>query len=179
MKHAARWSLCLSLVVLLSACGDRTATSPETAQTASDAPQAAAEPTAASGSTDSGDAIELTVENLNRYVAAHKAMADASGSDPAMDELIAINASVEDAEQYAARLQSNAKARDLIASAGMSTREFALTGDLLVTALMAQAALDAGQIKTLPEGIDPASVEFVKQHHDKIQQLIGSDEAEG
>lgn len=76
-----------------------------------------------------------------------------------------MNISNEDAKQYAAWLQASPKLREVIEASGLTTEQFAGTGDRLLDAMMAQGAVEAGQLKEIPEGIDAADVEFVKRHH--------------
>jgi len=60
-----------------------------------------------------------------------------------------------------------------IAQAGLTTRDFARIADTLTGAMMTEAALEGGQLNKLPDGIDPASVEFVKQHKAEIDKIFG------
>ncbi|HZH44440.1 MAG TPA: hypothetical protein VEY50_10205 [Lysobacter sp.] len=166
-------ALCLISVLALTACGERTeapasAATDATANapTAEPATPAASAPAAATGS------YTLTQENVDKMFEAQKRLAAAAQSDPELAEFIGQNVSRENGEQYAQRLAGNAKARGLIEQAGLSTRDYALTSELLVAALMAHGAMEAGHLKTLPEGIDPAAVEFVKQNRDELMAKL-------
>ena len=107
---------------------------------------------------------------VKAWMQAQKNLAVAVKADPKLDP--AQNESEENVTQYAARLEADAKMRAAIEQAGLSTRDFARIGDTLLGALMTQAALEGGQLKKIPDGIDPASVEFVKQHKAEINGLM-------
>ncbi|QSX77863.1 hypothetical protein [Agrilutibacter solisilvae] len=171
MSKSTRWPLGLLALAALSACNNTTAPTAQAPEpVAAGAPSEVASPQpAASPQTDA--AYVLTMDNVTAYFAAQAGLARAAASDPALEDL-SMNLSREDSAQYAARLKANAKVRGIIEQSGMSTREFALTGETLMAALMTQGALDAGQLKAIPEGIDPASVQFVKQNKARIEALM-------
>ena len=170
MSLSLRWPLGLLIVALLTACNAPDTTAPAAATSATPA-QAPAAPAAPQAPATADAPYALTMDNVEAYFEAQKQLALAAQQDPAMEDL-SMNVSQEDGLQYAARLEANAKVRDVIQKAGLSTRDFALTGETLMAALMAQGALEAGQLKAIPEGIDPASVEFVKQHKAEIEGLM-------
>ena len=169
MIPSIRLVSCLMASVALAACANQAAT-PEQAVTA-------ATPTQASMTAPSHAASEaafaLSMDKVNAYFQAQRKLGEASLTDASLGDM-AMNLSEEDATKYAARLEANAKTRVLIAQSGLTPREFALTGQTLMAALMTQGALEAGQLETIPEGIDPASVEFVKQRKAQIEELIKS-----
>jgi len=107
---------------------------------------------------------------VQAYMAAVKNLAAAEKADPSLDS--AQNLSEEDTTQFIARLQGNAKMRAAIESAGLSTSEYAHIGDTLLGAMMAQGAVESGALKAIPDGIDPAAVEFVKQHKAELQAMM-------
>lgn len=173
MTHSIRWPLALLALAVLSAC-NQSAPPTESTTAAPAATEATPAPAAQSQPTASADAdYELTMAHVEAYFEAQKKLALAAQADPTLEDL-SMNVSREDSGQYAARLESNAKVRAIIDEAGLSTRDFALTGETLISALMAQAALESGMLKELPDGLDPASVEFVKQNKAKIEGLMGA-----
>ena len=180
MSIVLRLSACLLLTATLAACNKTESTAP-TAVTdtpasppAAPAPQATATPTVAPDDTH----VVLDMGKVKAWMQAQKNLAHAQQADPAMGDS-AQNASTEDIPQYIARLDANPKMRAAIAAAGLSTREFASIGDTLMGAMMAKAALEGGQLKTLPEGIDPASVDFVKQHNAELQAMFAQGDSSG
>jgi hypothetical protein len=173
MKHSIRLPLALLALAVLSAC-NQTATPPEPAATAQvEAPAAGPAPVAPQPAATAGDDYALTMANVEAYFKAQQKLAEAAQADPMLEDLT-MNVSQEDGVQYAARLEANQKVRAIIADAGLSTRDFALTGETLLTALLAQGALESGALKELPEGMDPASVEFVKQNKVQIEAMMKS-----
>ena len=183
MHRSLRWPLSLLALAVLSACNNTaapTATDAATAPVTATATAAPATPeTAAAAQTQapSGQLV-LTMDKVTAYFKAQQAIGLAATSDPSLGDL-AMNVSQEDSAQYAARLEANAKVRSIIAEAGLTTREFSFTGETLIAALMAQGALEAGQLDAIPDGIDAASIEFVKQHQGEIESLMESMQAAG
>lgn len=171
MNRIARWSLVLSMTAALAACSDKAGTA------AADGAASAATPVAASEAPASdapSGTYELTKPNMDAYFVALRSLEAAARQDPALEDFTAMNVSEENGEKYAARLAGNPQAKAVIEKAGISTRDYALTGELLVTAFMASAALEGGQLKTLPEGIDPKAIEFVKTHEADIVARFNS-----
>ena len=178
MSNVLRLSSCLLVAATLVACNQ---SEPAAPAAATDAPASTASVTApqtapaATPPTADAAPVALSMDKVRTYVQALKNLAAAHKADPAVDS--AQDISEENAAQYRARLQADPKIRAAIEAAGMSTNDFASVGDALIGAMMAQAALEAGQLKTLPEDVDPAAVEFVKQHQAELQALMGSGEA--
>lgn len=178
MKHSIRWPLALLALAVLSACS-RSATSPEPAAPAQEqAPVAEQAPAAQAQQTSAEGDFALTMDKVEAYFKAQQQLALAAQADPTFEDLT-MNVSREDGAQYAARLEANAKVKAIIADAGLSTRDFSLTGETLISALLAQAAMESGALKELPDGIDPASVEFVKQNKAQIEALMKSSAGAG
>jgi hypothetical protein len=176
MKHSIRWPLALLALAVLSAC-NQTATSPEPAAQAQ-APAAEASATQAPPAAPAEGEFALTMDKVEAYFKAQQQLALAAQADPTLDDLT-MNVSREDGTQYAARLEANTRVKAIIADAGLSTRDFSLTGETLISALLAQAALESGALKELPDGIDAASVEFVKQNKAQIEALMKSSAGAG
>lgn len=158
-----RLSFPLLFVLVLASCS-RTPVPAHVASTP--APPAPVEAVAASLE-DAG--FELTLDRVERFFAALPALAAVAESDPSLDP--AIDASEEDLDRYAARLQDTPALRAAIEASGLSTREYALTSAHLMGALMAQGALDSGLLATLPEGIPQRDVDFVRTHKARIAAL--------
>ena len=178
MSTVLRLSCCLLVAATLVACNKSEPAAPAAAPAA---PASTASVTAApvepapTQATADATHVALSMDKVRTYVQALKNLAAAHKADPAVDS--AQDLSEEDNAKYRARLQADPKIRAAIEAAGMSTVEFADINAALIGAMMAQAALEAGQLKTLPEDVDPAAVEFVKQHKAELQALMGSGEA--
>ena len=166
--------LSFALVLALAACtkpadtaspaGPSTVATPATAAAVSVASDAQAP---AAGGSDSIDNFELTMANVDAWMHAQKALGEAVKKYPSLDP--AINISEENDAQYVARLDASPEMKAAIESAGMSVRDYAYTSQSLVATLMAVGAVEAGQLKEIPEGINPRNVDFVKAHRAEIE----------
>jgi hypothetical protein len=70
--------------------------------------------------------------------------------------------------QHVARIEGNPKAVALLAQAGTTPAEYARMAQLLPAAFFAYGMMESGQIKTVPEGVDPALIGFMKAHGTEI-----------
>ena len=181
MSTVLRLTACLLMTAAMAACNKTEAPSASTAAAApsASAPAQPASPSATPAASDADDAhVVLDMGKVKAWMQAQKNLADAEKADPAMGDS-AQNASEENTTQYAARLQANARMHAAIEAAGLSTRDFANIGDTLLGAMMTEAALKGGQLKKVPDGIDPASVEFARQHDAELKAMFGQDAASG
>jgi hypothetical protein len=174
MSRLVHWSVSLLVLTTLAACGERPAAGDDAA---APAVPAAATPDAASATTgpapatppaSSSQGATLTEENVDRWFAAQKRLTDAAKGDEMLGASIAQDTSEENREQYTARLESNAKIRGLIEQDGFTVRDYVHTGELLLAAMMAESMGGGGNSQALPEGVDAASVEFVRKHKEKL-----------
>jgi hypothetical protein len=164
--------LSLALVIALAACAKPADTTP--AQDAAPIATAVAAPAATvaaapASESDAGsiDTFDLTMDNVERMMAAQVALGAAVKADPSLDP--AMNISEENDAQYVARLESTPALRAAIEKSGMSVRDYAYTSQSLVATMMAVGAVQAGQLKEIPEGVNPRNVEFVKAHSAEIE----------
>lgn len=183
MSNVLRLSSCLLLVTALAACSKSEPVAPPADTTQASAPAAAAPANAAPApqaapatpatpAAADDESIALDMGKVHAYMQAQMNLAHAAETNPKMGDS-AQNVSEENATQYAARLDADPAMHAAIASAGLSTRDFARIGDTLTGAMMTEGALETGQLKKIPDGIDPASVEFFKQHKAEINKLFG------
>ncbi|HSR65959.1 MAG TPA: hypothetical protein VLM17_10220 [Xanthomonadaceae bacterium] len=164
------------MTAALAACNKSGPAATTTAPADAPAASASAAPAPEAVATDAPAAddtapVSLDMGKVKAWVQAQKNLAALEKADPALDS--AQNISEENTTQYVARLEANAKIRAAIESAGLSVRDYARIGDTLIGAMMAQGAVEAGQLKKIPDGIDPAAVDFVKQHKAEIGALMG------
>ena len=177
MTPILRLSTCLLMTAALAACNksepaaSASATTPAatTAAPAVEAPTAQVPATSAPAADDTAP-VTLDMGKVNAWMQAQKNLAAAEKADPKLDA--AQNASEENVTQYAARLEASPAMKTAIESAHLSVLDFARIGDTLIGALMTQGALESGQLKKVPDGIDPASVEFVKQHKAELDAMM-------
>jgi hypothetical protein len=166
--------LSFALVLVLAACtkpadtaapaGASTVATPATTAAASAASEAQAP---ATGGSDSIDNFELTMANVDAWMHAQKALGEAVKKDPSLDP--AMNVSEENDAQYVARLEASPAMKAAIESAGMSVHDYAYTSQSLVATLMVVGAVEGGQLKDIPEGVNPRNVDFVKAHRAEIE----------
>lgn len=178
MTHPIRWSLALVALAVLSACNQKATEPAAPTQAPAPAPAVEQAPAAQGQPAPATEGYALSMAKVEAYFKAQQQLALAAQADPKFEDL-SMNISREDTAQYTARLEANDKVRAIITDAGLSTRDFALTGETLLSALLAEAAMDAGSLKQLPEGIDPASVEFVKQNKAQIEALMKASAGSG
>ena len=106
----------------------------------------------------------LTMDRVDAYMAAISNIAVLAQQDPELKDITAMDASTEDARQYAARIEQHPDVVAAISQAGLTPKEFAVTGEALVSGMMTQAALESGALKDIPAGVNPQLVEFVRQN---------------
>ncbi|MGY4516248.1 hypothetical protein [Lysobacter sp. HA18] len=102
------------------------------------------------------------MEQVDRYFEARSALSKAAKSDKSLADLEAVEAETE--AQHATRVAANSKAVAILARAGTTPEEFAHMARLLPAAYVAYSMLLSGPVTKLPEGIDPALVDFMRIH---------------
>ena len=175
MTPILRLSACLLMTAALAAC-NKSEPAPASATTPSNAPSApvadapASQAATTAPAADDTASVTLDMGKVNAWMQAQKNLAAAEKADPKLDA--AQNISEENTAQYVARLEASPAMKTAIESAHLSVGEFARIGDTLIGAMMAQGAFEAGQLKKIPDGIDPAAVEFVKQHKAELAAMM-------
>jgi len=134
------------------------------------APTADATATQAPAAAGSIDTFDLTMANVEGMMRAQVGLAAAVKADPTLDP--AMNISEENDAQYVARLESTPALRAAIEKSGMSVHDYAYTAQSLVATMMAVGAVEAGQLKDIPEGVNPRNVEFVKAHRAELEKMM-------
>jgi hypothetical protein len=170
--------LSFALALVLAACTKPADTaapaSPSTvaapATTGSVSESSTAQPATGTANAGSIDTFDLTMANIDAWMHAQKALGAAVKKDPSLDP--AMNISEENDAQYVARLEASPAMKAAIESAGMSVHDYAYTSQSLVATLMAVGAVEAGQLKEIPEGVNPRNVEFVKAHRAEIESKM-------
>jgi len=170
--HMKLLPLSFAVVLVLAACAKPADTAAPAGPSSVATPattSAASEPSAApaTASADSIDTFELTMPNVDAWMRAQKALGEAVKKDPSLDP--AMNISEENDAQYVARLEASPAMKAAIESARMSVHDYAYTSQSLVATLMAVGAVEAGQLKEIPEGVNPRNVDFVKAHRAEIE----------
>ncbi len=172
----------LALALALAACNgqDAPATDAATASTpAAESPATAAGPETQEAAPAADTAgFELTMDGVDRWLAATRNIAGLVKQDPALEDATAMDAS-EGTDAYVARLDSLPKVVAAIRDAGLSTRDYAMTSEAVTGALFAVGMLEAGAIKELPPELkDNQHVRFVQEHKDEIGAKIKAMQAD-
>ena len=170
MSTVLRLSAFLLIAASLAACNKSDPAAPAGEAAAAAPAEAPRGETAAKPATADGVTAALTMDKARAFAQALKNLRDIGVTDVAMepDQTLA---------EYAARIESVPQVRAEIEKAGLSAGEFAYLNNALIGAVMAQGMIESGQMKTLPESIDPAAVEFVRQNKAEIHALLESVES--
>jgi hypothetical protein len=116
--------------------------------------------------------FRLTMDNLNKYDVAARAIAKVMKENPAIKEQMenesaehpSIDSSVKTLEKYPPIAEA-------IKNAGLSKRDYiVMTGTLMVTVLAVDMKRQ-GQIKAYPASISPENAKFVEQNFDKVAAI--------
>jgi hypothetical protein len=168
MDRFARCFFLLVLAVVLAACNKPPANT--AAPEAAKVPAATAESGTPAQTGASSSGFVLTMDKVDAFYATIAKIAAATRQDPALaDEDIAAIDDDEGIDGYVARIEGNPRARQLITSAGMTVREFALTNAALFEGGMAAGMMASAGKTDIPEGIDPQYVRFVQQNKAAIE----------
>lgn len=170
----------LAAALILAACGDDAADAPGADAPAVEAPGTAnpLDPGASPGQalTDDEAALAsytLTMERVEAWSRASQNLQRLAEEDPALAERWdAENADAESFDEMIAQIEAEPRARAAVEEAGISVRDYVLTTMALLQAMFAQAAMDMTQDAPVPEGVNPANVQFVRDHQAEIQALF-------
>ena len=126
-------------------------------------------------------AYRLDMDVVRRWQAATDAMQKAVEADPALAarlEQLDGNEDESDRENgalklsaYAARIAAVPEAKRAIEQAGLDAEEYALVTMTLMQASMAYALLQASPNTPIPNGVNKANVEFVREHHAELEAM--------
>lgn len=116
--------------------------------------------------------FRLTMDNVNKYVAASKAIVKLMHDNPELEQQLesqsdatTIDAAVKTTEKYP-------EVTGAIKNAGLSTRDFVVMGGTLTGAEMAVGMKKQGQIKDYPPAVSPENIAFVEQNWDKLNAMM-------
>lgn len=177
MRIASALSMAL-LPLLIAACSGGDAP-PAAASTppavAGDTAPAATPPPAAdapvAGGLDLGG-FELSMDRVDRWIEANRKISALVQQDRTLEDVVAADAN-EPRDTYIARLESSPRVAAAIDSAGLSTREYALTTETLIGSVLALGMLDAGAIPELPPAMrDSQPLRFVQANRAEIDAKL-------
>ncbi len=117
-------------------------------------------------------AYRLTSDKLDRYAAANRSLAQVM-KDHKNDPDAAKSENDGDSISGAVRhLDKIAPAAAAIRSAGLTTREYVMTGFAILSSAMVVEFKRNGTIKEYPDTVNKANAEFVEQNYDKIKAIM-------
>ncbi len=159
----------LLLLLALPACGERTAGRPADGTASPGVNQG--EPTAAAGTeVELGD-YPLQMERVRGWARALENLHDVAEEDPQALERAEMDPDASLGETVA-RIEAEPQVRQAIERAGISIRDYVLTGLALFQAMFMAEAMEAGTIQSIPEGVNARNVEFVRQNRAEIERLL-------
>ncbi|MGH7480719.1 MAG: hypothetical protein ACRELV_01070 [Longimicrobiales bacterium] len=131
---------------------------------------------------DNADAREIaafTLEDtaLENWAVALSSMNAAVAADPSLAESIELEADAT-LDDMVTAIESRDVLRGAIEDAGMDVREYTLFTIALTQALFAEAIVSQGLAPEIPEGVNPANVEFVERNKARIEALVRAGAAE-
>jgi hypothetical protein len=170
MNSSLRLAFCVAAMTALGACNHDAAPAANTPAASASADATAPATPAPSASPAAGaDSQSMTMEQVDHYLAAAAALDKAAKTDESLEDVGSVNVSEENSQaQHVARIEANPKAVALLAQAGTTPAEYARMAQLLPGAFFAWGMMQSGQLKEVPEGIDPALIEFMKAHGNEI-----------
>ena len=148
----------LACLGLLASCAKPAAT---------DGTQAAAHPAASFDATSPYSTFELSMARIDAMLIAQSSMAAAVKQDPSLASAMK-PVEGEDGVRYAQRLEATPALRAAIEKSGLTARDYVLTSEALVTALMTQEAMASGKLKAIPRGVNRQNVEFVRANREAL-----------
>ena len=173
MKAFAAASVCAA-VVLAAACGKK-----ESASTPADS-TAAPPATVSSAASDNAAIASYTLDmnKIQKLTTFMKNAADYKKSHPGEEIDISMDAT-DNLETSIQKIEANSTARGLLEKSGLTAREYVMTIAAYLGAGMTAAMLETNPNAKMPEGVNPANVEFIRTHKaelDQIKQALEEDQ---
>jgi len=144
------------------------------------APQAAPHATPPRGNPpDDADSREyrnyrLTLESVNKFVAASKALVKLSHDNPELEKQMEAQSDARTIDEAVKTTEKYPAVTAAIKSAGLTTRDFVVMTGTLMGAQMAVGMKKQGQIKQYPPSVSPENAAFVEQNWDKLNAMMRS-----
>jgi hypothetical protein len=114
----------------------------------------------------------LTMDNVNKFVAASKALVKLSHDNPALESQMESQQDATTIDQAVRTTDKYPAVTAAIKSAGLTTRDFVVMTGTLMGAEMAVGMKKQGQIKQYPPSVSPENAAFVEQNWDKLNAMM-------
>ena len=118
--------------------------------------------------------FRLTMENVNKFVAASKSLVKLSHDNPDLEKQMESQADARTIDDAVTTTEKYPAVTAAIKSAGLTTRDFVVMTGTLMGAEMAVGMKKQGQIKQFPPSVSAANAAFVEQNWDKLNAMMKS-----
>ncbi|HET8656615.1 MAG TPA: hypothetical protein VFL93_13930 [Longimicrobiaceae bacterium] len=119
----------------------------------------------------------LTMPKVKAFYAATQALTEVAMKDSKLAEELQASEDASDQQtlaQAAARLEKYPQIKAVLAAQGLTGRDYELVTLTLMQAVLAQGLLGSNPKASLPKGVNPANVQFVRQHQEELKQMNAS-----
>jgi hypothetical protein len=116
--------------------------------------------------------FRLSMDNVNKYVAASKALVKLTHDNPALERQLESQSDATTIEAAVKTTEKYPEVTAAIKNAGLSTRDFVVMSGTLMGAEMAVGMKKQGQIKAYPPSVSPENIVFVEQNWDKLNAMM-------
>lgn len=114
---------------------------------------------------------DLDMDKVRKWLGGMDALMTAARQDSSVAAAIASNGN-ETTGQTIAKLEGNAKAREILTAAGLSPREYVMTMTAYLQAAMVDAAERASPPGKAPSEVNRKNVDFVREHRAELEPLV-------
>ena len=153
--------------VFAAACGKK-----ENASTLADSSAAppVVSPSPASDDNAAMASYTLDMDKIQKLTTFMKNAAAYKKSHPGEEIEISMDAS-DNLETSIQKIEANATARELLQKSGLTARDYVMTIGAYLGAGMTAAMLEANPNAKIPEGVNPANVEFIRTHRTELDEV--------
>jgi hypothetical protein len=116
----------------------------------------------------------LSMENVNKFVAASKALVMLSRGNPGLEKDMESHADARTIDDAVKTTEKYPAVTAAIKSAGLTTRDFVVMTGTLMGTEMAVGMKKQGQIKQYPPSVSPENAAFVEQNWDRLHAMMRS-----
>ena len=114
---------------------------------------------------------DLDMDKMRKWLAGLDGLTAAASQDSSVAAAIASSGN-ETTTQSIAKLEGNARAREILDKAGISPRDYVMTMSAFLRAAMADAAQSASPDGKAPNDVYPKNVEFIRAHRAELGPML-------
>ena len=116
--------------------------------------------------------FRLTMENVNKFVAASKSLVKLSHDNPDLEKQMESQADAKTIQDAVKTTEQYPAVTAAIKNAGLTTRDFVVMTGTLMGAEMAVGMKKQGQIKQYPPSVSAENAAFVEQNWDRLNAMM-------